>query len=186
VAAVKKEIESVAGITDLGNFVLYGELMCNKNLYDYAEKNLSSAWTVFGAMIKPITSAADVVEALHKANFSCALKGGQDSDDEDGKEVESSDLSVMLTMNGTFKSLIDKFGYPTVPYTGRYDSMYALVAENFNWLVKGMGEGIVISHERLNSDDRKNSAVSKWKNGTEENSVNTGLLDTLLEEIEAD
>lgn len=53
VAAIKKEIEGLAGIEDLGNFVLYGELMCNKGLYDYEEKNLASGWTIFGAMIKP-------------------------------------------------------------------------------------------------------------------------------------
>jgi len=37
VAAVKKEIEGLICVEDLGNFVLYGELMCNKGLYDYED-----------------------------------------------------------------------------------------------------------------------------------------------------
>ncbi len=42
---------AIIGVEDLGDFVLYGELMCNKGLYDYEQKNLSSGWTIFGAMI---------------------------------------------------------------------------------------------------------------------------------------
>jgi len=81
VAVVKKEIEGLAGIEDLGNVVLYGELMCNKGLYDYAEKNLSAGWTIFGAMIQPTADAPQMVEALQKASFTCNLKGGGDGSD---------------------------------------------------------------------------------------------------------
>jgi len=90
----------------------------------------------------------------------------------------------MLTMNGTFKDLIDKFGYPTVPYIGRYENMYELVNSNYEWLLKGMGEGIVITH--ATNDSIKNSSISKWKNGMEANSTNADMLDAILVELEAD
>lgn len=171
VAPVKKEIEELAGIENLGNFVLYGELMCNKGLYDYEDKNLSSAWTIFGAMIQPDKDAIKIVEALQKANFTCSLKGNQDQEDE---PEENPNYKIMLSINGTFKALMDKFMYPTVPYLGAYDNLYDLMTQNNEWLLKGMGEGIVINH--LATETFKASSLSKWKNGMEENSTNSSAL----------
>jgi hypothetical protein len=35
------------------NFVVYGELMCNKGLFNYENENLYGKFPIFGAMIKP-------------------------------------------------------------------------------------------------------------------------------------
>ena len=49
-------------------------------------------------------------------------------------------------MNGTLKALMDKFNIPTVPYLGKYENLYELMIQNYEWIFKGMGEGIVINH----------------------------------------
>ena len=86
VAIIKKEIEEAIGIEDIGNFVLYGELMCNKGLYNYTEAKLDSGWTIFGAMIQPgLKDASQIVDSLQKAGFACQLKGDQE---EYGSEEE--------------------------------------------------------------------------------------------------
>ena len=86
VAVVKKTIEELAAVEDLGNFVLYGELMCNKGLYNYTEAKLDSGWTIFGAMIQPgLKDASQIVDSLQKAGFACQLKGDQE---EYGSEEE--------------------------------------------------------------------------------------------------
>lgn len=146
VAAVKKEIEGLIGVEDLGTFVLYGELMCNKGLYDYSEKNLSAGWTIFGAMIKPKGEAENIVKAFEKAKFASTLKGGCDSGDDEEEGDEKPEYKIMLRMNVTLKALMDKYSYPTVPYLGAYENLYTLMMDNFDWLVKGMGEGVVITH----------------------------------------
>jgi hypothetical protein len=51
VLLIKNYIEELCGVRMGGNFVLYGELMCNKHLYNYSEKNIANGWFVFGAMI---------------------------------------------------------------------------------------------------------------------------------------
>lgn len=187
VAVVKKTIEELAAVEDLGNFVLYGELMCNKGLYDYTEKKLDSGWTIFGAMIQPPKDAEQIVDALHKAGFACALKGGVSSDGEgsEGAAEDNANFKIMLSMNVAFKELMDKFKYPTVPFTGRYENLYTLVKDTSDWLKQGMGEGIVITHAKA-EENGKSSHLSKWKNGMEANSVNAGQLDALVLEIEAD
>ena len=53
-------------------------------------------------------------------------------------------------MNGTLKALMDKFNIPTVPYLGKYENLYELMIQNYEWIFKGMGEGLVINH--LKSD----------------------------------
>lgn len=86
VAAVKKEIEGLIGVEDVGNFVLYGELMCNKGLYDYDDKKLPGAWTIFGAMIQPKEDAKGVVEAFQNAHFTAGLRGAAPGEEEEEEE----------------------------------------------------------------------------------------------------
>lgn len=47
----KNYIEKLCGFEINGKFVLYGELMCNKKIYNYAEENIANGWFIFGAMI---------------------------------------------------------------------------------------------------------------------------------------
>lgn len=88
-------------------------------------------------------------------------------------------------MNTTFKALMDKFGHPTVPFIGRFENLYELVKQNKEWMVNGMGEGIVITHCGY-GEESKTSSISKWKNGSEENSVNAGQIESVLKDLEDD
>lgn len=90
----------------------------------------------------------------------------------------------MLTMNGTLKALMDKFMYPTVPFLGSFENMYTLMTQNLEWLVKGMGEGIVINHQA--TEKFPATGLSKWKNGMEENSVNITFIENMIQEVEND
>jgi len=158
--------------------------MCNKGLYDYEDKNLSSGWTIFGAMIQPEKNAPQIVEALQKAHFTCSLKGAQLDEGDEEEEKDDPNFKIMLGINGTFKALMDKFSYPTVPYLGSFENLYTFVQQNFEWLLKGMGEGIVINH--LATEKFPASGLSKWKNGMEENATNSVGIDFMMQEIEGD
>jgi len=45
-------LEKGAGETPFLRFCLYGELCCNKNIYDYAFKRTSDQWLVFGLQMQ--------------------------------------------------------------------------------------------------------------------------------------
>ena len=70
-------------------------------------------------------------------------------------------------INQAFKNLIDKHGLPTVPYLGVYENFYSLVTTNYDWMLKGNGEGLVLVNE---------GKISKWKIGAERNYSNLGYL----------
>lgn len=85
-AAIKALLVAKTGIPAeaIQTLVVYGELMCNKDLFRYNEENLFGTCPIFGAMIK--ASSNDVIpviaEKLGKANFACKVR----SSVEDGAE----------------------------------------------------------------------------------------------------
>lgn len=81
-------------------------------------------------------------------------------------------------MNQAFKELIDKHGLPTVPFLGKYDNFYSLVTSNYDWMVNGNGEGLVLVNDKF--------GISKWKIGAEANQTNLNSLRTILDEIQDD
>lgn len=66
---------------------------------------------------------------------------------------------------------------PTVPFLGQYENFYSLVMANYDWMVNGNGEGLVLV---------ANSKISKWKIGAEANQSNLDSLRTMLDQIEDD
>jgi len=159
---IRDELNEVCGV-DLRNFVLYGELMCNSSLYNYKE---FETFNVFGAMIKPDDdqSPKEICEKLQAQGFAtnCGEEGSN---------------KFMLVMNQAFKALIDKHGLPTVPFLGKFENFYSLVMANYDWMVNGKGEGLVLVHSGM---------ISKWKIGAEANQSNLDSLRTIIDEIEDD
>ena len=58
VHSVKQSLLQLCGAADEHRLVVYGELMCNAQLYDYREHNLPGMWLPFGAMISSSSNAA--------------------------------------------------------------------------------------------------------------------------------
>ena len=83
----------------------------------------------------------------------------------------------MLLMNQTLKDVLDKLKLPTVNYLGKFQNFYELVQANYEDMLNGMGEGLV-----LVSDNK----ISKWKNGSEANSSNSDFLTKIMDKIEKD
>ena len=67
--------------------------------------------------------------------------------------------------------LAEKFGFSTVPLVGEYDSFYDAVIANQEWMVQGLGEGLIVV-----SPDY----IKKWKIGAEANQTNRDLIDKAL------
>jgi hypothetical protein len=67
--------------------------------------------------------------------------------------------------------LAEKFGFSTVPLVGEYNSFYDAVIANQEWMVQGLGEGLIVV-----SPDY----IKKWKIGAEANQTNRDLIDKAL------
>jgi len=190
--AVKADVLKQTGIGEdsITCFNLYGELMCNKGLYNYSTDKLDGTHQLFGAMLKPANkdAAKEIVEKLGAAKYACKIKGGDDDEEEDageeGKEEdENCNIKICLYMNQAFKDLIMNHGYPIVPLVGgQYASFYDLVMDNFDWMKNGNGEGLVL----VSPADGPNCRVSKWKIGHEASGDNLGSINRILMAIDDD
>lgn len=181
-AAIKAELVAQTGIPveAIETLVVYGELMCNKDLFRYNEENLFGTCPVFGAMIKASSNdvISSIADKLGKANFACKVR----SSVEDGAEPgDNESMFVMIVMNQTWKDLITKIGLPTVPAADGMGTFYELVIKNYNFMVNGNAEGLIIVSPSSGPDVQ----VSKWKIGAEANSTNTDYLDKMILEVEA-
>jgi hypothetical protein len=87
VQAIRAELVAQTGIPNefIERLVVYGELMCNKDLFHYNEENLFGECPVFGAMIRPASNAAltIITEKLGAANFACMVRGSLEDDEEE-------------------------------------------------------------------------------------------------------
>jgi len=139
--------------------VLYGELMCNI-LYDYKKEGLEKTYQPFGAMVKVEENLVDEV-------YGKILNAGY------SVKVEEESHNIQVCFNARFFELITKtFNIKTVPLVGQYKSIYDAVKANQEWMLKGMGEGLIVTSDKT---------IHKWKIGAEMNSSNVGLLDTVLD-----
>ena len=86
----------------------------------------------------------------------------------------------MLLMNQTYKDLITKCGFPTVKTADKLGTFYELVLENFDYMVNGNAEGLVLVSPSQGSDVQ----VSKWKIGAEANQTNKDFISQMLLDIE--
>ena len=144
-------------------FVLYGELTCNKNLYDYACDGGMQTWSCFGAMIK-LTEGAD--EDTFRANLAGAglLLAAPDESEPPGGDYRY----LMLHANDDFKQL-----FPDVPYVPQQKmskdttTTFADLVfddETYGIVATGRQEGFVVI---LQDPSTKAGLALKWKNGSE-------------------
>lgn len=145
---------------------------------------------MFGVILKPATKEAvkDIADKLAAAKFACVINGKDEEDEEpaeEDKEAEEGDdvnEKISIYMNETFKELIAKHNVPMVPFAGTYASFYELAMANLEWMMNGMGEGLVLAAPAEGSK----TVVSKWKIGAETSGDNFSSLNKCLELIEDD
>ena len=164
VSAIQGQLESLGGLPGiLDRFVLYGELTCNKSLYDYACDGGMQTWSCFGAMIK-LTEGAD--EDTFRANLAGAglLLAAPDESEPPGGDYRY----LMLHANDDFKQL-----FPDVPYVPQQKmskdttTTFADLVfddETYGIVATGRQEGFVVI---LQDPSTKAGLALKWKNGGE-------------------
>ena len=86
----------------------------------------------------------------------------------------------MIVMNQAWKDLITKVGLPTVPAAEKIGTFYELVCGNYDFMVNGNAEGLIVVNPSFGSSVH----VSKWKIGAEANSSNQNFLENMLKNIE--
>lgn len=138
--------------------------MCNI-LYDYKKEGLDKTYQVFGAMLNVEENLVDEVYGkIHNAGYSV--------------NIEEESRKIQVCFNARFFELITKmFSIKTVPLVGQYQNIYEAVKANKEWMLKGMGEGLIVTSDKT---------IHKWKIGAEMNSSNVGLLDTVLDMLKDD
>lgn len=86
----------------------------------------------------------------------------------------------MLLMNQTLAETIAN-NVQIVPSAGHYQNLYELINSNYEWMLNGMGEGLVII-----SPTYGQTSVRKWKNGSEASATNLNNLYLIIQAIEDD
>ena len=88
-AGIKTEVLNIIGMPpdSVARFSVYGELMCNSTLFNYAQANLGGTHQLFGAMIRPASAkvANEIAEKLGQAQFACKFrppKEGEEAEEE--------------------------------------------------------------------------------------------------------
>jgi len=153
---------------------------------------MCGTFQIFGAILKPNTQQDldTIIEKLDQANFAFGVRiGGSDDDDEEVNDSENEEKAdffnkqIFIAMNKTYYDILKKLNYPTVATAdGLSGSFYDLVNKNYEWMVEGRGEGFVV----VLPDNGKDSKVTKWKIGSEENSSNLDTLTKILFKLEDD
>ena len=124
----------------------------------------------------------EITDELIKKGFSAKQSGGG--------EGETS--HIMMIINTTLKVILDKLGIETVPEAhggNETGSFYDLVMKNYEFMLNGHAEGIVIN-QRKNSnwggEDFITVCMTKWKIGSERNYVNVDFLDKMIKMLETE
>lgn len=191
VKAIKEDFLNLTGIESekIERFNLYGELMCNSNLYDYSEKKISKTHQLFGAILKPSEAkfSQEISEKISKANFASRIEIENEEEDSNSQAEEEVNKNseipaplISIYMNEAFRDLISKHDYPHVPFMNHFENFYDLAVKNFEFLKGGFGEGIVLVSPAFGANCR----VSKWKNGMEASGDNQGTVNKILLSLE--
>ena len=67
--------------------------------------------------------------------------------------------------------MLDGLKIPTVPYLGQYQNLHELVEQQYDWMLQGKGEGIIITTQ---------TQIFKWKIGAEEKHTNKESLEKMI------
>ena len=154
VAGVYASLLKVAGMPSAvarSDFMLYGELMCNKGLYDYAAQRLGGTWQPFGILVA-LASPGDARVAGE------ALRGG-------GFRVRVMDQPgcgrprVRVALCPALEALLATHGLSAAKTTAT-GPFLEVARSQAPWLVACRGEGLVVAITPPGGDE---CTLLKWK-----------------------
>eukprot|EP00755_Sulcionema_specki_P012055 Sspe_Gene.50417::Locus_28027_Transcript_1_1_Confidence_1.000_Length_1297::g.50417::m.50417 len=161
VAAVKRALEDLLG-EEVDRVVLYGELMCQPNYYEYSKRGLHGRWFVFGGYIIPH-------ETTRSSHLTSRLAAH-------GFQVHG-EKRVRLLYCEAFRKLVEQHGIEVVPLHTHGRSIAEVVRKAHDWIVSGAGEGVVVVAPTAHS-----CKMLKLKNMKESSPRHPDLLRSLVEE----
>merc|ERR1711862_196860 len=109
--------------------------------------------------------------------------GEAGSDDENPGDSDGAfNDQLFISMNKVYKDILDKLKYPVVQAVSVDGSFYDCVVNNYEWMVEGHGEGLILSSQMF-SDSKP---LTKWKIGAEDNATNLQALWNIQKSLETD
>ena len=162
---IKENIFNEVGITTtttsssdtLPKLLIYGELMINKDRYQYDERNLSEKWFAFGAVLH-YDDVVDGRTGTTEEHFK-ALKDA-------GFLVTKGTDRITMRLNSKLYIIVENFGVPCTTLLGR-GPLRKVCADLESKLMKNECEGVVLTSEDL---------LTKWKTGKEDESKGYDML----------
>uniref|UniRef100_A0A6C0JAZ8 RNA ligase domain-containing protein n=1 Tax=viral metagenome TaxID=1070528 RepID=A0A6C0JAZ8_9ZZZZ len=146
---IKQYIISILKFSEF-KCIIYGELMCNPKLYRYSEL---PTYCPFGVVLAGLNKTQI---NLLKVDF----------------DIKMGDDIITLCMNDKLYKMMIENKCNIVGYLGRYENFSKFLKEKFEWLFKGMGEGVIINMD---------STTYKLKIGKEENFTNLNILNNIID-----
>ena len=154
VASVREKILAAAGVDgdDVAQFVLYGELVCNKDIYDYAHRGRAGGWLVFGAMVR--AGNDDVKRAMRDKMVEAKLA------------VWETEEGLRVSVNERFRQLVPEIACAPKVELGETCTLADLVLYDqvYDVIAGGHHEGLVVLERKA---ARQTTVAMKWKNGHE-------------------
>lgn len=160
VTAIKETMVGDAGGNSI-ELMLYGELMCNPNKFDYSQRSMGHRFYCFGAVL----DAGLEAEQRNSVFAELREKGLVPFDSGNGR--------IRVVMNDAFGKLIRQHGVDSAPMMdeGPLRELWFRVKDT---LLKDGMEGVVLS-----GDD---GALYKWKTSVEDESKTHQQLSSLLKD----
>lgn len=151
-------------------FIIIGELMCNPHLFDYTKKELDSKFPLFGAVIVPQDNkiGLKIMKNLLKNGFFCTNPFKEDLDGFIGQ--------INLVMNDKLRDIFVNEGY-CVPLLNGNSKLKSMILNNYDFMVNGKGEGIVLS---LKDPENDGFLLLKWKIGLEPQLTNIDIFKNII------
>ena len=177
------------------HLVIYGELMCNAGLYDYAKRGIPGQFKCFGAIFRlknpealqaamvpgarvgeagaaVAGAAAEFCEELTSAFSKLGLVSGCSAPQEDGHHPQ-----VELMMCAALRVLFGSHELASVPIDHEGGSLTDIVQALEPWMVRGAGEGVVVT--------LAGESLRKWKTACEPQGTTPDVLAALLARLQA-
>ena len=153
-------------------FIIIGELMCNPHLFDYTNKKLDGQFPLFGAVIVPKDNdiGLKIMKDLLNNGFYCTNPYKEDLDGFIGQ--------INLIMNEKLRDIFVSEGY-CIPLLNGKKKMKDMILDNYDFMVNGKGEGIVMS---LKDWEHDGFLLLKWKIGLEPQMTNIDIFKNIIKE----
>jgi hypothetical protein len=169
---------------------IYGELMCNKHLFDYSARNLAGGFETFGVMLRCLDSNvpkwfdSNFVDVLRKNGYCAAgcwpndeTTNGETKNKEDDAKDELQCPTIKVFMCTKLIHLFQdvQLSSPSMKFEG---TLVDMIQHLSTWMNNGDGEGVVITVAGGRSD------LKKWKSATEFQGRTPDLLKELCDYFE--